>query len=389
MKIGYSYWGYLGDIKYDKHGKIASTPDGNAFYSWSIIRELQKRGNEVIQVMPDRDAVGFSLCRGDLFDSWCKEDRLKAYNDMTKMYTECKDWSNVKHGDLFEIWNKYGLNECEFILHEWRMFIPGRNDDKSIQPDFFIQQRLIEYCAENNITLIIFDLDYKITKQEFENLTFINKKTYLFELGYKWKDYKNAKHVEIPFDFNKINTFEINHYKTNTKNLVYIGNRYERDWCIDKYIPTEIRDVKVFGNWNENGRDSKTKWPNINFGSRLQTVDMFYEYNTSLCTILLAKKEYLDNGFMTARIIESVFYGCIPLIIEEYGDYCIYKYFGDLANDLVVHSKADVIDLIYYFKEHTGVRKAYIDYLRKYLSFMDAKFFLGKIEEVLKEVGEE
>ena len=43
MKIGYSYWGYLGDTKYDKNGKMASTPDGNAIYSWSIIYQLMKK----------------------------------------------------------------------------------------------------------------------------------------------------------------------------------------------------------------------------------------------------------------------------------------------------------------------------------------------------------
>ena len=32
MRIGYSYWGFLGDRKYDDNGNLLSTPDGNAFY---------------------------------------------------------------------------------------------------------------------------------------------------------------------------------------------------------------------------------------------------------------------------------------------------------------------------------------------------------------------
>ena len=45
MNVGYSYWGFLGDKKLDEKFNEVSTPDGNAFYSWSIIREIQKRGN--------------------------------------------------------------------------------------------------------------------------------------------------------------------------------------------------------------------------------------------------------------------------------------------------------------------------------------------------------
>jgi hypothetical protein len=400
MKIGYSYWGYLGDVKYEDGGNIASTPDGNAFYSWSIIKELQNRGNEVIQIMPDRDAAGYKIHKEELFRSWCSFDRFKAYTNMIKIYNTMLDFASMTKEELFSIWDKNKLNECSIILHEWRMEIDGRNDLKTkslaakgdvrcYQPDLFIQECLFEYCKKYNIPVIIFDLDYKISLDMIydiaDNYAYDINHLYLFELGYKWKAWPNAFHVEIPFDFSHINDLDVDCFKTNTKNLVYIGNRYERDWCIDKYIPTEINGVKVFGNWNESGRDSKERWPNIDFGSRLQTKDMLYEYNTSLCTILLAKEEYLKYSFMTARIIEAIFYGCIPLFIEEYGEECIKKYAGDLANDLTVHSKADVIDLIYHFKEHKDTRKEYIKYLRRHLNFMDVKNFVNKIEEVLIE----
>ena len=32
-KVGYSYWGFLGDVKMNSNCDIISTPDGNAFYS--------------------------------------------------------------------------------------------------------------------------------------------------------------------------------------------------------------------------------------------------------------------------------------------------------------------------------------------------------------------
>ena len=72
MRIGYSYWGFLGDRKYDDKGNILSTPDGNAFYSWSIINKFIEDGHQVIGIMPDRDEPGFRFEGVNLFSSWCK-----------------------------------------------------------------------------------------------------------------------------------------------------------------------------------------------------------------------------------------------------------------------------------------------------------------------------
>ena len=55
--VGYFYWGFLGDKKF-RNGKEVSTPDGNAFYSWSIISELQKRGYDVALYL-DQDKEGY------------------------------------------------------------------------------------------------------------------------------------------------------------------------------------------------------------------------------------------------------------------------------------------------------------------------------------------
>ena len=167
-------------------------------------------------------------------------------------------------------------------------------------------------------------------------------------------------------------------------NLVYVGNRYERDWCIDKYIPTELSGVVLYGNWLEGGRDSQERWPNINFGPRLQTKEMPLVYGTSMCTILLAKDEYLKHKFMTARIIESIFYGCVPLFIEEYGEDCIKKYAGEYSQDLTVSSKSDIIEISQYLKYNDEYRVSCIEYLRDRLKFMDVSNFVNTIYEVVK-----
>ena len=398
MKIGYSFWGYLGDTKYDKNGIKASTPDGNAFYSWSIINKLQEEGDLVYSIMPDRDFAIFCVDTNkakQLFDSWCTEQRRRMYTTLINIWhgsnllIQNSGYDMIrkmaKSDELYKYLEKY-LDGMDIVLHEWRMPIEGRNvnvkDKKLYQPDLDIQNCILKYYEKHpSKKLIIFDLDYKLNVKELAKLSNGGNNIHVFELGYKWNGYSNAHHVEIPFDFRYINEFDLTRWGEPYGNLVYVGNRYERDWCIDKYIPTEIKGVIVYGNWLESGRDSDKRWPNIKFGHRAQTSDMDRIYGTSKATILLAKEEYLKESFMTARILEAVFYGCVPLFIEEYGKETIEKYAGKLAPYLTVKSKADVIDCIYALEDE-NIRIETIKYLREHLKFMDVSHFVDKIYEV-------
>lgn len=405
-KCGYSFWGYLGDTKYNKDGKIASTPDGNAFYSWCIIRELQKRGYEVTQIMPDRDKKGYEIEKEKLFNSWLKLERESVYVNTVKSnfltvideyIKNVQSYQSDKNKLLGHIKNcilEHLVLLCEgmeFILHEYRMLIPGRNDydsilDKNWQPDYLIQRCLFEYCCKYNKKLILFDLDYKLDYMVYFGLKNKGCNITIFELGTKWKTLirsKEVRKVYIPFDFDNINYFSDNSSIRNY-NLVYVGNRYERDWCIDKYIPDDLDKCVVYGNWLEGDKDSKQRWPNLYFGHRLQTKNMRDVYVNSIATILLAKKEYCGFEFMTARIIESIFYGTVPLFIEEYGEDVIKRYAGCYAKLLTVSNKKDVCDTLYILRNgHDGkLIENIIEYLRDRLKFMDVKNFVDIIEEV-------
>lgn len=400
----YSYWGYLGDVKYTKDGQEASTPDGNAFYSWSIIRELQKRDYTVKQVMPNRDETGVKKNGIYSFQAWLPWERYEAYNKMQKVQMDI--WDNTLHvlkygkckRNSIEIYNilynrildffDYWLEDVSFVLHEWRMKIPGRNDMHSIgkegwQPDLLIQKCLIKYCRDKDITLFVFDLDYKL---DLTKLTGFNN--VIIELGNFWIDYieeVDSISTYIPFDFSKINTFNINSYIKNygdrVYDLVYIGNRYERDWCIDKYIPSDV-NCMIYGNWLEGQRDSSSKWPNLTFGKRLQTRDMAFTYQSAICTILLAKEEYCKYHFMTARLVEAIFYGTVPLFIEEYGEETILEYAGDYASFLTVHSAEEVKEKIEYLRRNPEWGTIIISYLRTYLQKMDVKNFVNVLEGI-------
>lgn len=411
-KCGYSFWGYLGDIKFTRDGREASTPDGNAFYSWCIIGELQKRGYEVTQLMPDRDEKGFELMGEGLFESWVQYDRLYGYRltekvDLWDIIDGCRndiEYHKNDRGFLVDYMKSRVLTRLEttcdgmdFILHEYRMEIPGRNDISCIfgdnwQPDYLIQECIFDYCISTHKKLILFDLDYKLDYGIYEYLRSNGCPVKIFELGMRWQktyeclpDVVNMKQVYIPFDFNHIDDVDLSRSDKRKNNLIYVGNRYERDWCIDKYIPEELEGCVVYGNWLESGRDSHERWPYIEFGKRLQTRDMRRVYANSVATVLLAKREYCDCGFMTARILESVFYGTVPLFIEEYGNEVIQKYAGIYSSFLKVKDSKDVYDKIYmlrFFRNGCCINEI-IKYLRDYLNFMDVKYFVDAIEEVL------
>ena len=396
MRIGYSYWGFLGDRKYDDKGNILSTPDGNAFYSWSIINKFIEDGHQVIGIMPDRDEPGFRFEGVNLFSSWCKTSRSNAYMSMNHL--EYGDFFDIENRDILSkdaikaLWDMYHVNEFDVIIHEWRMPIIGRNtsvdkDSENWQPDLFIQDALIEYCRSNNVKLIIFDLDYKISRDVVEDFVYATNNIYIFELGKKWSSLAyetdgRCRKVYIPFDFRFMNLFKLK--SKFTDDIVYIGNRYERDWCIDKYLK-DVPGVKVFGNWLEGQRHSEKEWPTINFGKRLQTSDMHDAYSNSAITILLAKREYCENGFMTARILEAIFYGCVPLFIEEYGEDIISLYAGCFADELTVRNSEDVIKKTKRFKEDVSFRNKVIDYLRVYLTFMDVSCFTRNVYNVIND----
>ena len=387
-KVGYSFWGFLGDIKFDPYTRCAtSTPDGNATYSWSIINAFADAGYDVIRVMPDRDATGVEVLGKELlFSSFACDKRVMAYESMVTSIMSKANYSSISMCEVFKAWNAVHLYEADAILHEWRMEIPGRNDyasrsklGRKWQPDLFIQDCLIEYCSKNDIKLVVFDLDYKLSRDDIDELG-SKVDLSILELGDKWAAKYFARHVEIPLDFTTITEFEP---KINVLDKVaYVGSRYERDWCIDKYVE-EAGQVAVYGNWLEGGRDSANRWPDVDFRRRLQACELPRVYQDSATTVLLAKEDYCRYHFMTMRILEAVWFCCVPLFIEEYGTETIAKYAGDFASMLTVRSAEEVEAKANALFNSLHNRQVIISYMRNHLAFMHASNFVNTFLNVI------
>lgn len=398
-KCAYSFWGYMADVKTDENGNEVSTPDGNSFYSWCIIDELMKRGYNVRRVMLDRDCypMQFGNEMQEAFSLFAQDERYRAWLSSSpgqmKVVLRQQDFKSVK--DMMMRFVDDAVRSSEFVLHEWRMLIKGRNDEetfkndrKNWQPDLLFQQCVIESCKKYGVKLLIFDLDYKLEVSQYRAIAeMLEGNVGIIELGNKWGEKMNAINVEIPFSFEHIDKFPPLAEECRKIDVVYVGNRYERDNAINKYMPNKQGYiVKCYGNWLTSFDDSQEKWPWIYFGERLQMAQMPMVYQDALVTPLLAKEEYYENGFMTARIIEAVFYGTVPLFAEEYGEDLIKKYAGEkYAELLTIRSADDVIEKVDYFREYPEVHELVIRTLRINLKFMDVSNFVDSLLELAGE----
>lgn len=356
MKIGYSFWGFLSDYKI-KNGKNISTPDGNAFYSWSIVHALLEKGHKVYRMMPDRDKEAIEEFGKSTFSSFAKEKRYHAYISMID------DW----------------LDDLDVLLMEWRFPIPGRNcnvnlSDPVYQPDLDIQNVMLEKYANTKTKIIIFDLDYKITEEDEKKLN----PHCILETSNKQKITPSKRIlVDIPFDFEEMNTFEVRQADP-FKHVAYIGNRYERDRMINEYLVPLNLNIHLYGNWLEGGKNSMAIWPDFIYHDRISLIDFREAYHNACVTILLGKDDYLRHGFMTARILESIFFGTIPIGLNEF--YRIEKY---LPEYLIIKEANEARKIINKSLFDYEWRKKEIIKLRKSLKIMDCRNFVKTIEEII------
>ena len=353
MHIGYAFNGYLSDLKLDENGVIASTPDGNATYSWAIIRELQRNFNKVYRLMPNLDK--YAEENDQMLFTFAAEERKKMMK-------------KLRNVDVFN----ENLPKLDLVILEWRWPIPGKNTSNDINKEGYSLDLKIQELILNMYKgkVIVLDLDYKMSVQDILDERILA----VFELGYKNTDMKKVHHVEIPFDFREM---KLDFVENPITDLIYIGNRYERDNSVDEWLNPLAKigyKVSCFGNWKEKGRDSEKRWPDICFGNRLQVKDFHIAYENSRCTILLAKDEYYKYGFMTARILESILFGCIPIGLRKHKR--IEKY---LPDNLIVEDVSEVIEIINMAKDNKW-RERQIRSLRQRLSFMDSKFFYNKLK---------
>lgn len=382
MRLGYAFFGFLGDRKLDRDCNELSTPDGNATYSWAIVWEAMKRGHHVIPLQEDRDRWGIYEHGSDLFSAFSSQKRVAVYEHLFYgpggLHKNDEGW-RTGTGELTRLGGCFP--ELDVLLIEWRFPIPGRNtpDDKGkrgYQTDLERQTELLQHYVGTKTKVIIWDLDHKLDEASLYNTGFLPDA--IFETSVSPKMILcDRTRVEPPFIMSDLLQHPTEEVASDS--MAYVGSRYERDDVIDEWIAPIVKDligdVSFHGKW-EPRDELESRWPGIKFNGRIGVAGFHAAYRGAACVPLLAKRSYMETGFITPRPWEAVLFGSIPvglkghLGIDEYVRYVA----ESPANLAYLANRFSDLSL----KQRDEERQA----AAHRLQHMDASHFIDRIEEV-------
>ncbi|MET8304729.1 hypothetical protein [Micromonospora sp. NPDC005211] len=273
MRIGYSFWGFLGP-------GITDTPDGGRSHRRTLVDGLCAAGHDVVFLQLNRD-----LC--------------EAGDSLTGHYR----------------WD-VGLPDVDALFLEWRWPIPGRNTTACGRPghtcDLHRQAELLDhYTHEVGIPTILWDKDRRLpptaSLRRTRNVTVCEPALH-----------PNSGAVPLLFPvadtaIDAADPAALAALPRRTP-LVYVGNQYDRDLMFDTYFAPAAAQLPhlIAGKWADTRR-----WPNLNFIGRVPFPRVSAIYADALATVLLLPARYATAGQMTQRIFEAVLAGCVPLLPAE------------------------------------------------------------------------
>ncbi|MGW3729154.1 hypothetical protein [Streptomyces sp. NPDC000851] len=271
MRIGYSFWGFLGP-------GITDTPDGGRSHRRPLVDALITSGHRIVFLQADRDRQEAGEVLGYDFDS--------------------------------------RFPEIDVLFLEWRWPIPGRNTTECGSPghtcDLHRQSELLHhYTSDRRIPTVIWDKDRRLPADspwrhhpgvavcEATLTPSPGATSLLFPVSDQWLD-RTAPEALVRAN--------------RPLALAYVGNQYDRDDAFDRYFAPAAQHVPhaVAGKWQDTAR-----WSHVTFLGRLGFHDAMALYGTALATVLLLPQRYARAGQMTQRISEAVLSGCLPLCPAE------------------------------------------------------------------------
>lgn len=321
MKIGYSFWGFLGN-------GVTDTPDGGRSHRRPFIDALIAHGHDIVFLQADRD-------------------RLEAGEDLGGAYT-------------FDD----GVPHIDALFLEWRWAIPGRNTtmcgSEGHTCDLHRQAQLINhYPVRHQTPTVIWDKDRTLRAESVWRTT---SHTRVCEAALA--PTHGAHSLLFPVAENLLTQADPVALAAQRRDLVlgYVGNQYDRDEPFDRFFAPAAARVAhlVAGKWTETNR-----WPHVHFLGRIPFEAAAGVYGRSLATVLMLPERYAAVGQMTQRIFEAVLAGCLPLAPADI------RYVNRFVPDeLVVRSGRDVIERLSHLRgiagtqQHADLIAACVDRLR-------------------------
>ncbi|MEU1819948.1 hypothetical protein ABZ543_32920 [Streptomyces roseifaciens] len=308
VKIGYSFWGFLGN-------GITDTPDGGRSHRRPLIDALLTRGHDIVFLQADRD-------------------RLEAGDTISSPYTFAA-----------------GFPDIDVLFLEWRWPIEGRNTTPCHAPghtcDLHRQSELLlRYTTHRRVPTVIWDKDRQLRA---DSIWRRNPVVAVCEAALE--PTPGARTLLFPVDDQLLAQADPNTLAKRRREvpLAYVGNQYDRNDAFDRFFAPAASCFKhrVGGKWPQTGR-----WPHVTFLGRIPFAEVTRLYGHALTTVLLLPERYTAAGQMTQRIFEAVLAGCLPLApagirhVEHF-----------VPEELIVRSGGHVIRRITDLKKVAGTRR--------------------------------
>ncbi|WP_236242340.1 hypothetical protein [Streptomyces sp. CC228A] len=308
MRIGYSFWGFLGN-------GITDTPDGGRSHRRPLVDALLGGGHEVIFLQANRDLI-------------------EAGDDLGNAYTF--------HG---------GTPDIDVLFLEWRWAINGRNTTpcgtEGHTCDLHRQAELVtRYTVRRKTPTVVWDKDRQLRPDSMWRGA---HRTAVCEAALE--PTPGAHRLLFPVDDRLLAEADPLALAKKPRDLAlgYVGNQYDRDDHFDRFFaPAAARfDHLVGGKWTKTSR-----WPHVRFLGRLPFPAVHAVYGRSLATILMLPERYAAVGQMTQRIFEAVLAGCLPLAPAD-----IRHVDQFVPAELIVRSGQEVFERLSYLQRIAGTQQ--------------------------------
>lgn len=269
MRIGYSFWGFLGP-------GITDTPDGGRSHRRTLVDGLIAVGHEVVFLQANRDMV-------------------EAGADLTGCYS----------------WDA-GLPAIDALFLEWRWPIPGRNTTACRSSghtcDLHRQEELLAwYTLGRSTATLVWDKDLRLPAGSP-----LRRHPRVAVCEAALRPRTGAAGLLFPVRDADLDSAAPGALAARPRPvpLAYVGNQYDRDEVFAAFFaPAAARfPHRVAGKWT-----STASWPHVAFTGRCPFTEVRSIYEAALCTVLLLPGRYARAGQMTQRLAEAVLAGCLPI----------------------------------------------------------------------------
>ncbi|WP_238011603.1 hypothetical protein KZZ52_33415 [Dactylosporangium sp. AC04546] len=304
MRVGYSMWGFLG-------AGVVDTPDGARSYRRAVVDGLRGAGHGVVFLQRNRD----------------RDEASDPVLDFR--------WDD-------------GLPPLDALVLEWRWRLPGRNDTPcgSIGHtcDLHRQTQLVEhYTRTAGTPTLLWDLDRQL--QPDDPLPGLPN---VFVADFALRPGPGVVSLPCPVPDVLLDTADPAALVALDRptDLVYVGNRYDRDPSFDTYFAPAARQLvhEVAGKWT-----GVERWPHVRFIGRVAYPDVVSIHLRSLATVLLMPDRYASVGATGSRLFEAVTAGCVPLATAELASADVF-----VPPQLVVTDGAQVVERVRWLRRIQG-----------------------------------